>query len=88
MINILFTIIILSLIAFLSFREYANAKERKQLIHAIMAKNLNEKLEADIIADEKPIKPEKPSDLVPAQDLSDEDFDKMIERQLKKQIEG
>jgi hypothetical protein len=48
-----------------------------------MAKNLNEAIQADVIDEEEKVKPEKPSDLTPVQDLSQEDFDKMIEKQNK-----
>jgi FtsZ-interacting cell division protein ZipA len=85
MIEIIALLIInICLIAFLVYSHYSNAKERKELIRSIMAKNLPELTDNEMVEKFKP-EPEKKEniDLVPVSSLSDNDFDKMIKKQLE-----
>jgi hypothetical protein len=81
--SIMFLIITVLLIAFITYRDYMERLERKQLIRSIMAKNLTEVVQAEVLGKQEPVE-EKPSDLVPLESLDAEGFDKMIKNQLKK----
>jgi len=78
-----YLIIIVLLIAFITYRDYMERLERKQLIRSIMAKNLTEVVQAEAFRGDEP-EPEKAPDLVPLDSMDEEGFDKMIKQQLKK----
>ena len=70
-------LVIVSLLGFIGFKEWLFAKERKSLLNAIMAKSTQELKDLELIdktkINLKPAKPKK-SDLVPMEELSDEEF--------------
>ena len=77
-------IIIIFLLAFIVVQEWQNRVERKKLVDAYLAKNLTELKQAEAIEKAKipePI-PDLPSDFVPVDETSDEEFDKAIKKQL------
>ena len=73
-------LVIVSLLGFIGFKEWLFAKERKSLLNAIMAKSTQELKDLELIdktkINLKPAKPKK-SDLVPMEELSDEEFFKV-----------
>lgn len=73
-------ITIIGLLLFLVYREYQAAKERKDLIKAIMSKNLTEYVSNDKIKTEQT--EVKPPDLIPVEQADDKEFQKMIKQQL------
>jgi hypothetical protein len=73
-------VVIIALCGLIGWQEYQNRKEKQRLINIIISKN-NQELRDIEIADQTQIKVKtepKPSDLVPEQDLTDQEFDKMI----------
>lgn len=72
--EILMTIVIVALIVlnYLYVREYGKREQR--YMNAIFAKSLPELVEADIKTEEPPQPKAKPDELVPMDQLSDEDF--------------
>jgi hypothetical protein len=74
-------ITIIGLLLFLGYREYQTAKERKDLIKAIMSKNLTEySINDKMVVKEKEI---KQPDFIPAETLDDKQFDQMIKQQIQ-----
>jgi len=74
-------ITIIGLLFFLGYREYQTAKERKDLIKAIMSKNLTEySINDKMVVKEKEI---KQPDFVPAETLDDKQFEQMIKQQIQ-----
>lgn len=82
MIDILLTIIIFLLVLLLAVSQYLSAKERKDLIRAIIAKNMDQITTAEAI-DKMPKEEEKPPDEMPVNADTPDLFDKMILNQLK-----
>ncbi len=74
-------LVIVSLLGFIGFKEWLFAKERKSLLNAIMAKSTQELKELELIdktkINIKPVKPQ-PVDLVPLDELSDEEHLKAV----------
>lgn len=72
-------LVIASLIGVLAFVEYQNRLERAKFINALIAKNAYEAANLDM-ADKTEIKVEKPKepDLIPVDDLSDEEFKRAV----------
>ena len=68
-------IIVLSLLLFWEKRQ--NALERQKLINAVVAKNAGEQVMLDTSDKVKP-EPPQPPDLVPTDNLTDEEFSKYI----------
>ena len=81
------TVIVICLIALLTYQYYASAKERKDLIRAILAKGLPEIVEAEHNDKIKPMEPDKPSEFIPVESLDDEGFIKMVKNQIKRKTE-
>lgn len=79
----MFLIITVLLIAFITYRDYMERLERKQLIRSIMAKNLTEVVQTESLERAEPMA-EKQPDYVPLESISEESFDRMINQQLKK----
>ena len=74
-------ITIIGLLFFLGYREYQTAKERKDLIKAIMSKNLTEySINDKMVVKEKEV---KQPDFVPAETLDDKQFEQMIKQQIQ-----
>lgn len=71
---------IVGLLIYIAYKEYHTAKERKDLLRAIMSKNLTEYTASEII--KKEVVEQKPPDLVPVEQASDKEFDKLIKQQL------
>jgi len=71
---------IIALVLYIAYKEYHTAKERKDLIRAILSKNLTEFTASEII--KKEVVEQKPPDLVPVEQASDKEFDKLIKEQL------
>ena len=71
---------IVALLVFIGVKEYLFVKERKTLLNAVLAKNTQELKDLELIdktkINLKPAKPKK-SDLVPLEELSDEEFYKV-----------
>ena len=80
---VMLLIISVLLIAFITYRDYMERIERKQLIRSIMAKNLTEVVQSEAFEKQEPVV-EKPADLVPLESLDESQFDKLVQQQLKK----
>lgn len=77
-------IVIIALLAYIGCKEYQTGKERKDLLRLIKASDLDEVSRAELVDKARPEKGEKQNlDLISVEDQSDEQFDKMIEEQLK-----
>ena len=76
-------IIVLSLL--LGWKEYSGRKERSKLINALMAKDAQDLVNLEM-ADKTQIKVQqpKPPDMVPMEQISDDEFEKYISQQAKK----
>lgn len=79
--EILLGFTILAFMGFLIYREKHFSEEKRQLIHALKAKDVQEFVTAEKVAESKP-EPELPPEFIQEQDLSDEDFDKHIKGTL------
>lgn len=78
------TIVIIALLVYIGWKEYQTGKERKDLLRLLKAKDLDEVSRAELIDKAKPEKDEKRDpDLMPVEEQSEDQFDKMIEEQLK-----
>ncbi len=83
MIDILLIILIALELGIIVFMQYLHAKERKDLIRAIIAKNMDQINTAEAI-DKMPKEEEKiEPDLVPVNEASDDLFNKMVVAQNK-----
>lgn len=72
---------IVGLLIYIGYKEYQTSKERKDLIKAIMSKNLTEYVSNDkMVVKEKEI---KQPDFVPAETLDDKQFEQMIKQQIQ-----
>lgn len=72
---------VVGLLIYIAYKEYHTAKERKDLIKAIMSKNLTEYVSNDkMVVKEKEI---KQPDFVPAETLDDKQFEQMIKQQIQ-----
>ena len=78
MIDLLLGIIILALLGYIAYLEYQFKKERKDLIRAIMAKDLTEMTIAESVDKQAKRKLPLPPAVVESTELSDEEFDKHI----------
>lgn len=78
MIDILLGVIILALLGYIAYLEYQFKKERKDLLRAIMAKNLTEMTIAEGVEKQAKREPQPPPTVVESTELSDEEFDKHI----------
>lgn len=75
-------IVIIALICLIGWQEWNNRKERAKLINAIVGKNAQEVASLDL-ADKTEIKAKTESkpDITPLENISDEDFNKIIKKQ-------
>lgn len=71
---------ILVLAALLIIREYFGHKERKDLYTRLMAKDLDEMSQSDVV--DTPPPPDVPPEYKPLSEASDEEFSDIIEEQL------
>ena len=72
---------IIGLLIYIGYKEYTVAKERKDLIKAIMSKNLTEySINDKMVVKEKEV---KQPDFVPAETLDDKQFEEMIKQQIQ-----
>ena len=72
---------IIGLLIYIGYKEYTVAKERKDLIKAIMSKNLTEySINDKMVVKEKEV---KQPDFVPAETLDDKQFEQMIKQQIQ-----
>jgi len=78
------TIVIIFLLIFIVIQEYFNKQERKKLIDAYLAKNITELKQAEAIEKSKPIPPpaEVSPDFIPMDEVTDEQFDVAIRKEL------
>lgn len=76
-------IIILSLIGFNAWNLWRYDRQQKMLIEALMSRDVNEFVSAQL--SQRPVKKQKnnDSDMVPLADMSDEEFSKLIKKQIK-----
>ena len=83
MIEILFTIIICAVIAHHAWESYLNNKKQEKLVNSLIAKNANE-MTTLTLADQTKVIAEKPtgqSDLIPTDEMNDEQFQTMIDNE-------
>jgi predicted negative regulator of RcsB-dependent stress response len=75
-------LVIVALIGLIGWQEWNNRKERAKLMNAIVGKNAQEIATLDL-ADKTDIKAktENKPDIVPMDNLSEDDFDKIIKKQ-------
>ena len=84
MVDLIFGIIILGLIAaFVLYVKESNA-EKAKLINALIAKSPEQFRDLNLADKVAPIKPEppQPPDIIPTDQMSEEEFDKHIQQQL------
>ena len=76
-------IIIVVLLSFMFIQEHQNRKERKRLIEAFLAKNLNDLKQGELIEKVKPNKEKAVEpEWEPVENASREDFMKAIKKEL------
>ena len=80
--EIILSISLVITLGILAYSQYLNSKERKDLIRAVLAKNLTEVNTAEAI-DKMPKEDDKPPDLTPLSEVDDDLFFKMAEKQNK-----
>lgn len=87
MIEILFTVIILALVACFALYIHETNKEKAKLVNALIAKDAHEMTNLTL-ADNTKIEPEinPPSDLIPTEQLTPEQFDEMIDAQNAEEL--
>lgn len=80
MTDLLFALIILTLLAMLMWEKWENKKERGRFINALIAKTPEQFRDLELTSKVKPITPpvQQPPDLVAESDLSDEEFMKSM----------
>lgn len=81
MTEITLTVVIAILCGLIGWSDYNNRKERKSLLNALKSKDAIEMANLDL-ADKTQVKVEvpKPSDLIPPENLSQEDWEKAIKQ--------
>ena len=88
MIEAFLTIVILGLLGYIGYSDNNNRKERTKLTNLIIAKTNQEAVNLTL-ADQTKIEPAKAEgtmrDLVEANELSDEEFDTFIQKELNNQ---
>jgi hypothetical protein len=77
------TLIIVVLLALIIWLIRENHNQQKKLIKALLSKDVQEFTNSELAENIKP-KKEKKSDLVPLQDVSDDDFYKALKKQKGK----
>lgn len=77
------TVVIVALLALVAWLIRENHKQQKKLIKALLSKDVQEFTNSELAENIKP-KKEKESDLVPLQDVSDDDFYKALKKQKGK----
>ena len=83
MIEFALTGVILSLCVLLGWKEREARLERNKLVNALLAKNMRELGEFEFNEKLKPLVPEvKSPNLAPVADLTEAEFDKLIEREV------
>ena len=82
--DIIFSIVIIALICLIAISQYITTKEREKLLKILMARNLNEITENEVVEKMKEDKPTQsiPSDVEEMNPDNDIAFDKHIESQL------
>ena len=79
--NWILTIVIAVLVGLIAWQEWNNRKERAKLINAIIGKNAQEVASLDL-ADKTEISNKPPHvDIMPLENMDEEDFDKVIKKQ-------
>lgn len=77
MTELILLLVIIVLCVLIGVKEYLATKERNKFINAITSKNAQEQVMLDVGDKVKP-EPERPPDLIPTDNLTDEEFDKYI----------
>ncbi len=77
------TIIIIALLILMAWLIRENHSQQKKLVKALLSKNVEEFTNSELAESVKP-KKEKPADLVPLQDVSDDEFFKALKKQKGK----
>lgn len=79
-----FSVILIGLVAMHAFYVMETNKEKKSLINALIAKNPDDYRNLTLADKVAPIKPQdqKPPDMIPLDQLSEEDFDAHISDEL------
>lgn len=80
--DILLIVLVAIELVFIGIMQYLHAKERKDMIRAIIAKNMDQITTAEAI-DKMPKEEEKPPDEIPVNADNPDLFDKMIAAQNK-----
>lgn len=82
--DIIFGIVIALLVGLLLYEKHENKKERAKLIHALISKTPEQFRDLELTDKVKPITPPEKTepDLIPESDLSDEEFKKVIAREV------
>lgn len=76
--------VIVALIVLIAVQEYQNRKERAKLVNALMSKNATELASLEFVDKVRPVETKPVIDpMISTADMSDEEFDKHIEEQLK-----
>ena len=75
--EILLGITIIAFIGFITYREKQFSEEKRQLIHALKSKDVEQFMVAEHVSEEKSTTPTEP-EFVLEQDLEDEDFQKFV----------
>lgn len=76
--------VIIALVVLLGFQEWQNRKERAKLINAVLSKNASEMASLEFVDKVKPEDTKPVIDpMVSTADMSDEEFDKYIQEQIK-----
>ena len=79
-------LVIISLVSLIAWMDWNNRKERKTLINAIKTDNSTDYAQAEMIDKTKIVIPQPTeTGLIKSEDLTDEEFNKMIAEELKEE---
>ena len=82
MIEIILTVVIIALLAYIAWSDFLNRREREKTTNALLSRNAQEFRDLELTDKVKPITPITPEpDLIPESELSDTDFYERVEKE-------
>ena len=81
--DVILSVVIAFLLAFLGWREREIRAERSKFINALLAKNASEMASLEFVDKVKPQEAPQPDPLLSTADMSDEEFDEYIQKELE-----
>ena len=75
-------LVIVALFILLAWEKYENKKERSRWINAVIAKTPEQYRDLELTDKVKPIEPKMEPDLIPENEVTDDEFKELIEKEV------